>query len=156
MDFGQISLSICSSTWIRDSHGLFDYETDEIEKNEYKVKTSCKKMPFELKNPLCFGTGWIIRQENTTKPSSSHEVTEEQSLLAYVYKNQAKFYFCPSFMAADSKPRSSTDLMTEMNHKGVWRVIRTLSEVFFLDLGGHLKQFPSSFGLRLKGTGLRN
>lgn len=36
------ALSLKALTWIRDNHGLFDYETLELNKNTLEIKSDCK------------------------------------------------------------------------------------------------------------------
>lgn len=115
-------------------------------------KTSTKSDPHVSpkqllrKTSLFEGKGWILREENSTRPSSSHEVVGDQALLAYVYKKQASFFFCPSFMAIDSKPKSQQDLMNDISVKGVWKVVRALSEVAFDWVFGHQRGYESVEG----------
>lgn len=83
-------------------------------------------------------SGWMLRDENSTKPSCTHEVGNDQALLAYIYKKGAQFFFCPSYMVFDASIQEKSNPFIEMNDKGLWKVVKFHPEVGFLGkIGGY-------------------
>jgi hypothetical protein len=53
-----------------------------------------------------------------------------QELLAYIYKKEKQFFFCPSFMAIDKTAlANSSQPFLGMNCNGVWKVVKYLPDV---------------------------
>jgi hypothetical protein len=76
IDQNQAYLKILSKTWGRDSHGLFDYESNQIKTNVLLPNSNCK----------------VVRKRNDVRQLQENvELDMEERELAKVHTDQSKF-----------------------------------------------------------------
>lgn len=71
-------LNVCTKTWTRDSHGLFDYESVQVKPHEGNI----------LDNAL------VVRKRMDIKLVKTHNEIKDEELLFEIKTQKCKIFIC--------------------------------------------------------------